>query len=366
MALEYRTVAQERDVKIVSRAYLWQDEARLPSVSGYDPARVLQIYGTDESVDRHNTKLRVDGWDFTDYRKNPAFLWAHNMDPAVSSMPLGRVIGIQREEFSRGEDGAVGKRLLFDVEFPKRGVYPFADLACDMYKEGHLRASSVGFRNLKMRRLDLKEDREEMEKGGYDLKAGFAADLTHNALLELSAVPVGSNPNALAKAMRTLAPADVQGLLDHDEATAGEITDAWIATRFDALRAALTPAAPEAAPDEVEEAVEADVVVEEAAAPASDLEAEIERALAGLLEPPPAPAPDPADFYTKHELRQLFDGLAEQLKTLTAEVKSLRDGAAPGAGLAPALPVEPAPSHLDLIVEENAESFARLATLFPR
>jgi hypothetical protein len=375
MAVEFRVVAQSDTDKILKRDYVWKDETRGPGSQDYDATRVVSIIGTDESVDSYNTKLRVDGWDFTNFRKNPAFLWAHNSDPAVSMMPLGRIIGIQREEFERAEKpGAVDKRLAFEVEFPKRGTYPFADLACDMYKQGHLRASSVGFKNLKMRRLDLKDDKEELERDGYDMKKGFAADLTHNALIELSAVPVGSNPNALVKALRDGAPAEVRGLLDHAPESGMEIDDEWIASRLEALRLALAPI------DPTKPVIAATVVAPDASTKVPTVsdatqggddafERELEKALADSVKEPVAAHVADAEFRSLIEstnlaMREEMKQLRETIVALAAEIKSTRS-AAPGGVHATPAPVEPALDHLDVILAENVEQLERLSTIFP-
>lgn len=365
MAVEFRTVNQDHAFKVLKRDYVWKDETR-GAASDYDAARVVQIYGTDESVDRHNTIFRVDGWDFDDYRKNPVFLWAHNSDPAVSMMPLGRTIGIQREEFQRAEGSKTDKRLLFDVEFPKRGTYPFADLAHDMYKEGFLKASSVGFRNLKHRRLDPTKDKEEMQRDGYDLKTGYAAELTHNALHELSAVPVGSNPNALAKAIRAAIPEAHRGLLYHDAAKMGEITEAWITQKLELLRAALAPAPVAPVVVVAPTSVVPDEGLAELEAAAGTMETELDRALEAepLIE-----EPTPTELRTLIEnstnaMRQEMKELRELFQALSTEIKSSR-GAATGGGHASPLPA-PAPSHLDVLLAENVDALARMSSLFAK
>ena len=340
MAFEYRIVEQDPAFKVLSRSYLWKDETRQPGTAGYDAARVVQIYGTDESVDSYNTILRVDGWDFARFAKNPAFLWSHNMDPAVPTMPVGHVTGIQREEFARAEGGAANKRLLFDVEFPKRGTYAWADLVCDMYKQGHLRASSVGFSNLERKELNAKHDKEEMEKAGFDLKKGWAGDLLRNSLNELSAVPIGSNPNALVKAMRAAVPDEFRGLI---EGEGDEITDAWLTPRLEALRDALTPKEDEDDDqDWVEEVVPpacddcATLTVEARIAehPRHDdaFEHELEKAVAAqeqesLPQPFPVLIPTPRETF-ETELRQQLKEMRDELKAL---LRRLARGATPTA-----------------------------------
>jgi len=67
------------------------------------------------------------------------------------------------------------------VEFPEKGVYPFADTVYDMIKKGFINASSVGFKPLK---YNFKDD-------------GYGMAFIEQELLEFSFVPVPDNPEAL-------------------------------------------------------------------------------------------------------------------------------------------------------------------------
>lgn len=342
--LDYRIIDQTAPGKLLSRADVWT-ETRDAKRAPLDMNRVIHMYGTDESVDRHNTKLRVDGWDFSDYRKNPTFLWAHNNDLAVPMMPLGSVVRIQREEFERADaPGKVDKRLLFDIEFPSTGTYPFADLVFNMYKQEHLRASSVGFKNIEMRRLSADKDKEEMEKDGYDLKNGFAAELTKNALIELSAVPVGSNPNALQKALHAAAPAAVRGILDYSPDSGIDLDQEWIVKRLEALRVALASEVDSEDELENKEIVNGENV---------ELLKELTTAMgeAALTD-------------SKIDLNVIN----EQLKKLSDEVRALREDMKKMRASTDEAPAASKSaethSHLDMIIAENIEALERIEKLF--
>lgn len=208
-----------------------------------EAARIIEITGTDDSPDRHNTVILPRGWDWDNYRKNPVFLWSHNADPAVSGMPIGRVVKTDVQEFTRGADPAKHERVVYHVQFPPEGTYPFADLAYKMYRSGFLKAASVGFRTLKQRRLDPGDEKDAalIKQYGLDAKGYPPAILEKNEHLELSAVPIGSNPNALAKALREAVEEQHRGLLD---AVSEDVVDEdWIAARFEALREVLKPVA---------------------------------------------------------------------------------------------------------------------------
>lgn len=144
-------------------------------VEGQD--RVLRFIGSDETPDRDNDIIEVAGWELVNYRKNPVFLWAHD----YRFPPIGRAVKVSKEEGG----------LMFDIEFPAEGVFPFADLIYNLYKGKFLRATSVGFIPKKSKPRDddlVDESLPEWRRGTRYQK---------QELLELSAVPVPSNPNAL-------------------------------------------------------------------------------------------------------------------------------------------------------------------------
>lgn len=144
-------------------------------VEGQD--RVLRFIGSDETPDRDNDIIEAAGWELVNYRKNPVFLWAHD----YRFPPIGRAVKVSKEEGG----------LMFDMEFPAEGIFPFADLIYNLYKGKFLRATSVGFIPKKSKPRDddlVDESLPEWRRGIRYQK---------QELLELSAVPVPSNPNAL-------------------------------------------------------------------------------------------------------------------------------------------------------------------------
>lgn len=154
--------------------YLSAVPFEVKEVEGQD--RVLRFIGSDETPDRDNDIIEVAGWELVNYRKNPVFLWAHD----YRFPPIGRAVKVSKEE-----------GLMFDIEFPAEGIFPFADLIYNLYRGKFLRATSVGFipKKFKPRDDDLvDESLPEWRRGTRYQK---------QELLELSAVPVPSNPNAL-------------------------------------------------------------------------------------------------------------------------------------------------------------------------
>lgn len=153
-------------------------EVRAPK----DNERVLRFVGTTEAIDRYGDVIKSTGWNLKHYKKNPVFLWAHHYD----EIPIGKVIKIEKGD----------KSLIFDVEFAGADVNPKAEFVFQAYKQGFLSATSVGFRSLKSERIEL-TDEEKAEKAKNEPDTWTGWEFKKQELLELSAVPVPANPEAL-------------------------------------------------------------------------------------------------------------------------------------------------------------------------
>ena len=118
----------------------------------------FEVIATTEGLDRDGEVILVSGWDFDNFMKNPVLLFGHD----YWSFPIGAVTEIVPEDnrviargvFARTEEGQKARML---------------------YEDGILKTVSVGF---------IPRERE----GNVITKA---------ELLELSFVPVPSNPEAL-------------------------------------------------------------------------------------------------------------------------------------------------------------------------
>lgn len=150
-------------------------------------ARLLKTYAPDQikaegdkrqltftistgAVDRDRDTLAVDGWDVADYLKNPVLLWAHDS----SRPPIGKAVAVVKR----------GSALHATFEFVPAEISAFAEEVYQLVKAGFLRAVSVGFMP--------QEWAFDEERGGFNFK--------RQALLEVSVVPVPSNPQALLEA----------------------------------------------------------------------------------------------------------------------------------------------------------------------
>jgi HK97 family phage prohead protease len=122
-------------------------------------------------VDRDNDTINPTGWKLDNYLKNPVVLWAHDYD----GLPVARALAVWVE----------GGRLKSRAQFTPRDLYPFGYMVYQLYREGYLRAVSVGFNPLKWQ---FNEERK------------FGVDFMEQELLEYSCVPVPANPEALVEA----------------------------------------------------------------------------------------------------------------------------------------------------------------------
>ena len=140
--------------------------------------RVLEIVGSTEDVDRMGDIIKSKGWLLAPFKKNPVFMWAHD----YSLPPIGRVIKVWIDKET--------KQLMHHVEFADAETYEFADTIYKLYKGGFLHAVSVGFIPLEWEGKDEENPNPKWEGNVF----------TKQELLELSAVPVPANANALVTA----------------------------------------------------------------------------------------------------------------------------------------------------------------------
>ena len=134
--------------------------------------RTLRFIASTEAIDRDGEVLLASGWQLDKFLKNPVFQWAHD----YSQPPIGKIVNAQ----------VVNDQLVEDVEFADAETYPFADIIYRLYMGGFLNAVSVGF---------IPIEWQTGKKDGDPRKT-----YTKQEQLELSGVPVPSNPEALQSA----------------------------------------------------------------------------------------------------------------------------------------------------------------------
>ena len=164
-----------------------------------EPAPVIDFWASDATLDRSQEVIAAAGWQLDNYRRNPVFQNAHNYSNIFFT--LGRALITE----VRGE--RLFQRVLFAT-----GINPMARLAYDMYRAGFLNAVSVGFLPLRW-------------ENGTD-KTPWRRRHLQQELLELSAVSVPANPNALALALKAgaIEKSDLRDLHDLLQAmTTGDV-----------------------------------------------------------------------------------------------------------------------------------------------
>ncbi|MBW1672151.1 MAG: HK97 family phage prohead protease [Deltaproteobacteria bacterium] len=133
--------------------------------------RTARFIASDESIDRYGDIIVASGWDVTNFKENPQFLFGHKSH----QLPIGRVSKTWQK----------GKNFMADVEFTPLGMDDFADKCFNFLKAGFLKAVSVGF--MPISREPIYDD-----EGRY-----IGTKFLKQELLELSLVPIPANANAL-------------------------------------------------------------------------------------------------------------------------------------------------------------------------
>jgi HK97 family phage prohead protease len=153
--------------------------------------RTIEFVASTEAVDRYGDIIRVGGWKLDNYIKNPVFLLAHN----TKEPPIGKTVSVTIETNPPA--------LVQKVQFADAETYPRADTIFRLYKGGFMRAVSVGFMPL---------------EAPEPIKDGKGFEFTSQELLELSAVSVPANPEAVARDFCDLPGAVKDGAISGEEA----------------------------------------------------------------------------------------------------------------------------------------------------
>ena len=165
--INFQDINPEQAGKLAQRLHIKKDEIKFirkfytsEKIESSEDERAVTAIVSTADRDRDGEIVSPRGIELDGYLKNPVLLWAHRyMDP-----PIGRAMWVKRKK-----DGLVAK-----FEFSKS---QFANEIYQLYKDGFLRAFSIGFIPL---------DYDEKEKVHKKI-----------LLLEVSAVPVPANENAL-------------------------------------------------------------------------------------------------------------------------------------------------------------------------
>ena len=172
------------------------------------------VVGSTAVIDRLGEIIEQDGWDLTNYKKNPVVLWGHNV--REERPPIGKAVKVWL-------DGVRKKKLSFDIKFDLADEF-----AAEIYrkvKEGFLSTVSVGF-------LPLENEPMNKDDGGFFSPQRYLKQ----ELLELSFVPVPANPEALTafKSMgiklvklEDLYPQESDNVIPFEDKGIAPITEGW-------------------------------------------------------------------------------------------------------------------------------------------
>jgi HK97 family phage prohead protease len=144
-------------------------EMRLAGTPGED--RTMDVVASTEALDSHGTVLDSASWKLERFAANPVVLYAHDQ----RELPVGYA------EDVRVEGGELRARL----RFVTAAANPLAEQVWQLVRQKALRAVSVGF---------FAGASKTEKRGGREV-----AVLSDNELLEISVVPVPSNPEAVAR-----------------------------------------------------------------------------------------------------------------------------------------------------------------------
>ena len=174
-----------------------------PATSNLQPATppaVLDFIASDNTLDRYDEVIEASGWNLTNYRRNPVFQNSHKYGDVIFTLGKALITEV------RGT--ALFQRIQFAVD-----VNPMAKIAYGLYKAGCLSAVSVGFIPIRW------------EQGTQD--APYRRKYLEQELLELSAVAVPANPNALVMGLKSgaLVKADLEDALALVRSLASAMSD---------------------------------------------------------------------------------------------------------------------------------------------
>ncbi len=144
-----------------------------------DEHTVTAVISTDV-VDRDNEVMKPNGANLENFMKNPVVLWAHN----YTEPSIGKALWVKTTR----------KHITAKTKFADT---PRAEEIYQLYRGGYLKAFSIGF----IPTESHKPEPKEIEKRPELAKARLIIDKWE--LLEYSPVPVPSNPEALATAVKT-------------------------------------------------------------------------------------------------------------------------------------------------------------------
>lgn len=157
--------------------------------------RTVEVVASTEALDSHGDIVK-QFWDLDRYNKNGPVLWNHNIHESSNFSMGGAVRPEDTMPVGKGTDVHVeGKRLIAKLTLVKgsEAEEPFVAKLWRRIKQGVVKAVSVGFKPGQITRvINDAGNTDHFELGSIDRP---------NELREISFVPMGSNPEAVAKSI---------------------------------------------------------------------------------------------------------------------------------------------------------------------
>ena len=199
---------------------LVQIETREPESSTLDSGpstAVLDFISSTATLDRYHEIIEPAGWHLDSYRRNPVFQNAHNYGDILFTLgkaliteirPIAREAPNKLSTSNAQPSTALYQRIQFATD-----VNPIARIAYGLYKGTFLNAVSVGFVPIRW------EDGASSTAPASDRVAQASQSrrrYLEQELLEVSAVAIPANPDALALGLKSgaVTKADLVDTLD--------------------------------------------------------------------------------------------------------------------------------------------------------
>ena len=145
---------------------------------------LLHIRASDETLDRYKEVIVASGWRLENYLRNPVIQNAHQYGDIIFTI-------------GRAEKTWVNGNALLQTWRFASNENPFAKIARDLYRGKFLQAASVGFVPLKWEDASLDLDHDHALAPSQIRRRYLEQEL-----LEVSAVGIPANPNALTLALK--------------------------------------------------------------------------------------------------------------------------------------------------------------------
>jgi HK97 family phage major capsid protein len=160
-----------------------------PEIRVEDSKRgIVRYIASDQSIDSYGEVIRARGWRFSRFAKNAPFIDSHRHNSIASV--LGKVIEAKVE----------GDQLINVVQWAIGAGNDLAELGWRMTQSGFLRAVSVGFYPVRLLEPGSSGFREALNSLGIREENAPRRIYVEQEQIELSAVVIGANPNAVAEA----------------------------------------------------------------------------------------------------------------------------------------------------------------------